>query len=640
MIGDLSRVQKIYLVTGRTDMRKSFDGLMAVIRDNFQMDPFSNAVFLFCGRKKNTMKALYFDRDGFVLLQKRLDNGKFQWPRNASEVRPLTRQKDLMIQMLSERLEEKDETITELKETINDLKETIAGLRETLDEFQRKLFGTGSGKTKQDKETEETVTTIVKSHKRTARKAKATREDQYGNLPIHKEVIPLPEEDKYCPYCNSKMEYVTETFVREELRITPAKVERIHYYQEKWQCPECKKDGDGTFAESKTPTALIPHSPASPSIVSYVAMEKIGLAMPYYRQEFLMNQMGFTLPRETMANWIIYVAGNYFYPIYERLHEELLKRDLVHADETTCQVLREKGRTAEQTSYMWLYTTGSDAYTPIVLYDYQPSRKGSCAQNFPEGFRGLVQCDGYQGYNKLEDVILVCCLAHARRKFFEAVPAARRKRLKLLDINSDEAIEDISLPDEAEAKQLLPAEIGLLYCNKLFYLERTLKDLNPDERKQQRDVLEQPVWDQFWNWLDTLHPTGGSKLGKAVNYAQNHHDTLMNYLLDGRCEISNNRAERKAKSYAIGWKAFLFHTSETGAGASAVMYSIVETAKANNLNIFQYLYTVLLYMPDYMNSSAGIEQLMPWSEFIKEQCSGLIDVESNVPEKRIPLPHR
>ena len=548
-------------------------------------------------------------------------------------------QKDLMIQMLSERLNEKDETITDLKETIKDLKVTIVGLQETLNEFQRRLFGTSSEKTKQDEKPEETVTTTVKSHKRTTRKAKATREDQYGNLPIRKEVIPLSEEDKHCPYCNSLMEYVTETFVREELRITPAKVERIHYYQEKWQCPECKKDGDGTFAESKTPTALIPHSPASPSIVSYVAMEKIGLAMPYYRQEFLMQQLGFTLPRETMANWIIYVAEHYFYPIYDRLHEELLKRDLVHADETTCQVLREKGRAAEQTSYMWLYTTGNDGLTPIVLYDYQPSRKGSCVQNFLEGFHGLVQCDGYQGYNKLEDVILVCCLAHARRKFFEAVPAAMRKRLKLLDINSDEAIEDINLPDEEEAKQLLPAEIGLLYCNKLFYLERTLKDLDPEERKQQRTVLEQPVWDQFWNWLDTLHPTGGSKLGKAVVYAQNHHETLMNYLLDGRCEISNNRAERKAKSYAIGRKAFLFHTSEAGAGASAVMYSIVETAKANNLNIFQYLYTVLLYIPDYLNSSAGIEQLMPWSQFIKEQCSGLIDVESNVPENRIPLPN-
>lgn len=554
-------------------------------------------------------------------------------------------QKELMIRMLSERLNEKDKTIKDLEETVKDLKETVAGLQETLNEFQRKLFGTGSEKTKQDKKTEDekpegTVATTVKSHKRTTRKAKATREDQYGNLPIRKEVIPLPEEDKHCPYCNSLMEYMAETFVREELRITPAKVERIHYYQEKWQCPECREDGDGTFTESRTPTALIPHSPASPSMAAYVAMEKTGLAMPYYRQEFLMRQLGFTLPRETMANWVIYVAENYFYPVYSRLHEELLKRDLVHADETTCQVLREKGRTAEQTSYMWLYTTGNDGLTPVVLYDYQPSRKGACARDFLEGFHGLVQCDGYQGYNRLEDVTLVCCLAHARRKFFEAVPAARRKKLKLLDINSDVAIEDTGLPGEEEAKQLLPAETGLLYCNKLFYLERTLKDLDPGERKQQRAVLEQPVWDQFWNWLDTLHPTGQSKLGKAVNYAQNHHDTLMNYLLDGRCEVSNNRAERKAKSYAIGRKALLFHTSEAGAGASAVMYSIVETAKANNLNIFQYLYTVLLYMPDYMNSSAGIEQLMPWSDFIKEQCSGLIDVESNVPENRIPLPLR
>jgi len=144
-------------------------------------------------------------------------------------------QKDLMIQMLSEQLNEKDETITGLKETIKDLKETIAGLQETLNEFQRKLFGTSSEKTKQDEKTEdekseETVTTTVKSHKRTTRKAKATREDQHGNLPIHKVVIPLPEEDKHCPYCNSLMEYVTGTFVREELRITPAKVERIHYY--------------------------------------------------------------------------------------------------------------------------------------------------------------------------------------------------------------------------------------------------------------------------------------------------------------------------------------------------------------------------------------------------------------------------
>ena len=146
--------------------------------------------------------------------------------------------------------------------------------------------------------------------------------------------------------------------------------------------PECRKDGDGTFAESKIPTALIPHSPASPSMVAYVAMEKIGMAMPYYRQEFLMNQLGFTLPRETMANWIIYTAENYFYLIYDRLHEELLKRDLVHADETTCQVLREKGRTAEQTSYMWLYTTGNDGLTPLSFMITSQAGKDPVCRNF------------------------------------------------------------------------------------------------------------------------------------------------------------------------------------------------------------------------------------------------------------------
>ncbi len=549
-------------------------------------------------------------------------------------------QKDQMIQLQNERLAEQTETIKALQKTVEMMAEKIAGLQETVNEFQRKLFGTSSERTKKKSdpaESEESTPITVKSHTRT-KKAKATREDQYGNLPIHKVVIPLSEQEQKCPYCNSQMKRIGETYVREELRITPARVERIHYYQEKWICPACKKDGDGTFLESKVPDSLIPHSPASPSIVAYIILEKVGLALPYYRQEYLMKQLGFTLPRETMANWVIYVAENYFYPIYERMHQNLLKRDLIHADETTCQVLREKDRSADQISYMWLYTTGNDGKDPIVLYDYQPSRKGSCASSFLEGFHGMVQCDGYQGYNKLDDVVLVCCLAHARRKFFEAVPAGRRKKLRLLDIHSDVAIEDIELPSAEEQQELNPAEIGLMYCNKLFYLEKTMKDLDADTRKTKRLETEGPIWEQFWSWLDTLHPTGGSKLGKAVKYAQNHHDTLMNYLLDGRCEISNNRAERKAKSYAIGRKAFLFHTSAAGAGASAVMYSIVETAKANNLNIFQYLYTVLLYMPDQMNSSAGIEQLMPWSEFIQENCTGLIDVESNLPENRIPLP--
>lgn len=183
-----------------------------------------------------------------------------------------------------------------------------------------------------------------------------------------------------------------------------------------------------------------------------------------------------------------------------------------------------------------------------------------------------------------------------------------------------------------------PAEIGLEYCNKLFFIEKTLKELSTDERQQRILDQEPKIRENFWKWIETVNPACVSKLEKAVNYALNHKVTLMNYLQDGRCEISNNAAERRAKSYAIGRKAFLFHTSENETGASAVMYSIIETAKAYNLNVFQYLYIALLYMPDYKNEPKGIEKLLPWSPFIQKRCTGLIDVENITPENHDPLP--
>lgn len=216
---------------------------------------------------------------------------------------------------------------------------------------------------------------------------------------------------------------------------------------------------------------------------------------------------------------------------------------------------------------MWIYLSGSDGLSQIILYDYQPGRGGRYPQEFLEGFSGMLQCDGYQGYNKVNDVILVCCLAHCRRKFYEAVPAKRRKSWKLFDINSEEAIPEPSIPKDPTDKSLIPAKIGLAYCNKLFFIERELKDLAPEERKAKREEKENTVWEEFWNWLSSLQPAGGSQLEKAVNYAQNHRETLCNYLLDARCEISNNAAERRAKSYAIGRKAFLFHTSAAGDGS-------------------------------------------------------------------------
>ena len=271
------------------------------------------------------------------------------------------------------------------------------------------------------------------------------------------------------------------------------------------------------------------------------------------------------------------------------------------------------------------------------MYEYQPGRKGIYPKQFLEGFHGKLQCDGYQGYNQVEDVLLQCCSAHARRKFFEALQAEKKKTIKLLDINSEEAIKEPEIP-QGDLDKYIPAEIGVTYFNKLFYLEREFKDLEPEERKNKRLEQEVPIWDNLYAWLGTLNPVGGSKLEKAVNYAQNHKDTLRNYLEDGRCELSNNKAERGAKSYAIGRKASLFHTSVDGATASGIIYSLVETAKANNLNVFQYIYTLLLYMPGYKDKPEGIEQLLPWSDFIKEHCSGLIDVETITVEEHPALP--
>ena len=545
----------------------------------------------------------------------------------------------MIIETQASRIKEQENTIKELRKMVDELRSLKANLEETLEEFRRQFFGVKSEKTtSKSKDESQAVkkTVTVKEHTR-KRKPKATRDELYADLPVREIICPVEESERFCDWCNAEMIPVASKFVREEIRITPAKVERIHYMQEVLMCPECHKDHDGSFKSGIVPKSLFPHSPASASSVAYVIFDKCFMGLPYYRMESAFKQLGAKINRETLANWCILATKKYLLPIFVRLHEELLKRDIIHADETTCQVLREDGKEAQSTSYMWIYSSGSDGLPGIVLYEYQPGRSGVYPQKFLDGFHGKLQCDGYQGYNKVEDVQLICCSAHARRKFYEALPAGKKKTIKLLDVNSSEAIKEPEIP-QTDLEKYIPAEIGVAYFNKLFYLEREFKELSPEERQKKRIEQEVSVWENFFGWLGTLNPTKGSKLEKAVNYAQNHKDTLQGYLKDGRCELSNNRAERNAKSYAIGRKNSLFHASVNGAVASSVIYSLVETAKANNLNVFQYIYILLLYMPGCKNRSEGIEQLMPWSEFVKEHCSGLIDVETVTVENHPELP--
>ena len=495
------------------------------------------------------------------------------------------------------------------------LNQTIANLNETVEYLKKKLFASSSEKTKKDtfpgqmdlfneaeatadpSVPEPTLEEAVGGYNRKAKKPKATREEILAGLPVIEVPCTVADEDRNCPCCNTPMEVIGKKVVREELRIIPAKVERIQYVQEVLGCPECKKDGASVIVGAETPSPLLKHSLASASTVAYVMYQKYVNSIPLYRQEADWKQLGVKLSRATLANWVIKCGIDYMEPVYGHLHQCLLERDIIHADETPCQVLKEDGKTAQSRSYMWLYGSGNDGLPPIRLYDYQPSRGGYHAEEFLKGFSGYLICDGFSGYNKLKGVIRCGCLAHMRRYWKEALPGKSRK-------SSDKT----------------HAEIGLDYCNQLFELEKEYADLDADTRKAERLETEPAIWEAYWSWLETVNPAGGSRLAKAVTYAKNQKPYMENYLLDGRCSISNNIAENIARPYAVGRKNFLFHDTVKGAQASAIIYSLVETAKLNNLNIYAYLETVLLYMPDYKNEPEGIEELMPWSEMIQQRC--------------------
>ena len=536
-----------------------------------------------------------------------------------SEMEALIQLQKETIESLRQLVDSQRLTIEQLtknhEEQTAQLNQTIANLNETVEYLKKKLFASSSEKAKKDgfpgqmdlfneaeavadpSVPEATLEEVVGGYKRQARKTKATREEILAGLPVIEVPCTVPDEDRNCPYCNTPMEIIGKKVVREELRIIPAKVERIQYVQEVLGCPECKKDGASVIVGAETPSPLLKHSLASPSTVAYVMYQKYVNSIPLYRQETDWKQLGVKLLRATLANWIIKCGTDYMGPVYERLHQHLLKRDIIHADETPCQVLKEEGKTAQSKSYMWLYGSGNDGLPPIRLYDYQPSRGGYHAEKFLKGFSGYLTCDGFGGYNKLKDVIRCGCLAHMRRYWYDALPGKSKK-----------------------TKEKTPAEIGFDYCNQLFELEKEYADLDAETRKVKRLETEPAIWKAYWSWLETLYPTGGSRLDKAVTYAKNQKPYMENYLLDGRCSISNNIAENIARPYAIGRKNFLFHDTVKGARASSIIYSLVETAKLNNLNIYAYLETVLLYMPDYKNEPEGIEELMPWSDMIQQRC--------------------
>ena len=510
-------------------------------------------------------------------------------------------------------MDARDAYIEQLEKTIKNLQDQVSNLTEMVMLLRKEKFGPSSEKTVKpneeqlslfnEAEVEADGLTISEPIKKSVKgylriDARTKREELLKDLPVVEIECDVPAEEQFCIRCGKALKRIGKETVREELEYIPAKIQIVRYVRWSYGCPSCKCTGQSYIVKAQTPTSLMNHSLASPSSVANVMYEKYVNSVPLYRQEKAWEQMGVALSRATMANWVIRCSEDYLRPVVEHMRKQLLSRDIIHCDETPVQVLKEEGKKPQTKSYMWLYRTGIDDEKPVVLYDYQPSRNGDHAVTFLKDFKGYVHSDGYSGYNKLIGIIRCGCWAHLRRKFIEAIPQKK------------------------STEGLTNAEVGRNYCDQLFMIERDLKDLSPEERKTKRLELEKPVLEAFWCWLENLEVLKGSALGKAVTYALNQKKYMENYLLDGRCCISNNAAENAIRLFTVGRKNWLFADTPKGASASAAVYSIVETAKANGINVYTYLHYLLLYMPDtdWRNHPEELDHLMPWTKAVQAEC--------------------
>jgi transposase len=432
------------------------------------------------------------------------------------------------------------------------------------------------------------------------RKKQGQREELLQDLPEETIEYRLPPEKQVCAACGGALHEMS-TEVRRELKIIPAQVKVVKHVRHVYACRRCDRENTTTpIVTAPMPAAVLPGSLASPSAMAYIMTQKYVEGLPLYRQEKHLARLGVKISRQTQANWMIAGADRWLTPLYARMYKHLLDQDILHADETTLQVLNETGRTPKNTSYMWLYRTGR-AGPPIILYDYQRTRAAKHPRRFLSGFKGYLHVDGYAGYNGLPDIVLVGCWAHVRRKFDEALKA---------------------LPPEQKDAPVTAKE-GLGFCNRLFAIERELRDMTPEERHAQRERLSRPVVNDFLAWLKYQKPRvlPKSAFGQAIKYCFNQWDKLTVFLEDGRLELDNNRSERSIKPFVIGRKNWLFASAARGANASATIYSIVETAKENGLNPFNYLQYLFERLPNLdLGDQDALDGLLPWSATLPPGC--------------------
>ena len=459
------------------------------------------------------------------------------------------------------------------RKKISELESHVDVLMEALRLSRHKQFGASSEKSEDslmeqlsflfneaevfsavEKEAERNVT-VVAAHQR-HKKHEYTLDNIPEGIETRQVEHCLEGEDLVCPQCGDTMTEIGKEVVR-TLEIIPAQMvvrEDIYYT---YACRTCnREDIETPVVKAPREKNIIPGSFATPEAIAHIMTQKFVMGSPLYRQEQEINRRGIHLSRQTMSNWILKATEDYLAPVYEQLHKELLARDVLHADETTLQVLHEPGKKPESDSYMWLYQASGDTDKPIVLYEYQPGQGAKHPKEFLAGYKGYLHTDGYARYHDLgENITVVGCWAHARRKFDEAVKSLPKGKAK-----------------GSSASQ------GLTYCNLLFGIEQDIADKTPEQRYEERLEQAKPVLDALLSWANSRTAAPKSALGKAFHYLKEQWPYLTNYLKGGRLELSNNRAERSIKPLVIDRKNFLFANTPKGATGSAVMFSLIQTA--------------------------------------------------------------
>jgi transposase len=429
--------------------------------------------------------------------------------------------------------------------------------------------------------------TKVASHTRKKRGRKPLPAD----LPRIEVIHELSEEERQCG-CGCLKTYSGQE-VSEQLDYIPAKVQVIKNIRYKYACKKCEgvEDDGPTVSIARMPEQMIPKSMATPGLLAHIMTAKFADALPFYRQEKQFSRIGVELPRSTMCNWAMKVAQACEI-LMGFMQAQILQGPVINIDETTVQVLKVPKRSK---CYMWVFKGGTPD-KPVILFQYHPTRSGDVALQFLDGYQGIVQTDGYSGYNFLDTMIgimHIACWVHSRRKFSDVLKALGRKKGTASSGNAGTALK---------------------YISKLYKIEKQAKEkgLSPEEIYKERQDKAVPLLNEFKKWLDVKVEQAPPKslLGKAIGYTLNQWHRLILYTEDGNVGPDNNVVENAIRPFVIGRKNWLFSCTTEGANASACIYSLIETAKANGLEPYWYLKYLFENLPEAMTTDEFIA-LMP-----------------------------